>query len=150
MIQGFDKFDGYVFQKGDLDEKAFLALSKKVKKALNKEAELRDIFLDTLKDHGKTAARKPARQYFNSLSARVAGVLQMHNDLRLAERLSLQECWALSQVIALHKPTDEKVRVRFKQKSSGGKRPICAFGPNHKTAQKMVRRLLKPCVAPRA
>jgi hypothetical protein len=149
MKSGFDEFDGYVFRKGDLDEKATLILVKRFKKALGKEKVLRDAFLKALGSDGKEAARKRAHQYLKSRSARMAGALQMNSDWRLAERLSLQECLALAENLMLHKPINENVRVRFKKKSSGGKRPIFAFGPQHKTAQKMVRRLLKPNVMPR-
>lgn len=149
MKSDFDKFDGHVFRKGDLDKKATLALVKRFKKALGKEEDLREVFLEIDKSHGTTAARKSARQYFKSMSARVAGVLQMNSRRRLAERLSLQECWELAESLMLHKPNNEKVRVRFKQKSSGGTRPICDFGLAHKAAQQMIRGLLKPYVIPR-
>lgn len=97
MKSGFDEFDGYVFRKGDLDEKATLALVKRFKKALGKEKVLRDAFLKALGSHGKEAARKRAHQYLKSRSARMTGALQMNVDRRLAERLSLQECLALAE-----------------------------------------------------
>ncbi|MEW6090061.1 MAG: reverse transcriptase domain-containing protein [Pseudomonadota bacterium] len=149
MKSGFDKFDGYVLPKANLGAKAALTLVKQFKKAIGKEGTLRDAFLKALGSHGKEAARKRAHQYLKSRSARMAGALQMNIDRLLADRLSLEECLALAENLVLHKPINEYVRVRFKMKSSGGKRPIFAFGPQHKTAQKMVRRLLKPNVMPR-
>lgn len=94
--------------------------------------------------------RKAVDRYLKSGPARTVAAVSGNLAHRIGQRLTLWQSYKLAEEFKPHKPLEEKVRVYGKKKSSGGERPICVFGHEHRLGQSMVKKLLKERFKPRA
>ncbi len=93
--------------------------------------------------------RKAVDRYLKSGPARTVSAVRGNLAHPIGQRLTLEGSYKLAKEFKPHKPLKEKVRVYGKKKSSGGERPICVFGHEHRLGQSMIKKLLKvrfkPC-----
>ncbi len=93
--------------------------------------------------------RKAVDRYLKSGPARTVAAVRGNLAHRIGQRLTLRQSYKLAEEFKPHKHLDEKVRVYGKNKSSGGQRPICVFGHEHRLGQSMIKKLLKERFKPR-
>ncbi len=93
--------------------------------------------------------RKAIDRYLKSGPARTVAAVRGNLAHRIGQRLTLKQSYKLAEEFKPHKPLEEKVRVYGKNKSSGGQRPICVFGHEHRLGQNMIKKLLKERFKPR-
>ena len=94
--------------------------------------------------------RKAVDRYLKSGPARTVAAVTGNLSHRIEQRLTLRQSYKLAEEFKPHKPLEEKVRVYGKKKSSGGERPICVFGHEHRLGQSMIKKLLKERLKPSA
>jgi len=93
--------------------------------------------------------RKAVDRYLKSGPARTVAAVRGNLAHRIGQRLTLRRSYKLAEEFKPHKPLQEKVKVYGKKKSSGGERPICVFGHEHRLGQSMIKKLLKERFEPR-
>ncbi|MEQ9519047.1 MAG: reverse transcriptase domain-containing protein [Parvibaculum sp.] len=92
--------------------------------------------------------RKAVDRYLKSGPARTVAAVRGNLSHRIDQRLTLRQSYKLAEEFKPHKPLEEKVRAYGKKKSSGGERPICVFGHEHRLGQSMIKKLLKERLKP--
>ena len=122
------------------------ALLAELEKCRKREKRLHARYAQAVNVGKKNRAKSRLHAYMNSKAVRFVAMASAAKALPLSHRPSLAKCKVLSASLKLHQRIAEVVKVFPKAKSNGDYRAICSFGPMHRAAQWMVRRLLTPHV----
>lgn len=116
--------------------------------AHKREKMLRRALANAVSSASLTQQRLRAARYLKSSQTRKLAVLRANSKLKLRYRVDLDKCMSIAKGMKAHKPSGERVHVRFKEKSSGGVRPICRFGIRNKALQCLLESVLSVSFSP--
>lgn len=126
------------------DAQGDLAYSRhEIEVALNAEKKKLKKFLRAVQSDNKARIRKALHYYLGSHYVLLANVFEATVERLVDKRSSPEECIEIAE--ALHKSKLRPkgvVHVDFKDKQSGGQRPISSFGLSHRACQLLVKKLL--------
>jgi hypothetical protein len=120
-----------------------------VKAARARTADLKKQLLKSLNDGDIEAQRCAIHDLLHRPEPKICSAIAANRRLPRSRRRTLDWCMSIDQKVDVEQSIDEPVRVWGEPKKSGGVRPICDFGPMHRTAQHMVLRVMGPCYRPR-
>ena len=126
------------------------ALLAELEKCRKRERHLHTHYLAAVNAGDLKKADTAEHAYLTSTAVRFVALVQGTTGLPPSIRPNIQECKELAPALKLYGSVTEAVKVFAIPKSDGGFRTVSSFGPMHRAAQWMVRRLMQPHIHPQS